>query len=116
MSHQTYAIDRVEQQPSFVEDPGFGDVTVLARPPRNGRDIMLLVAEEPLTSVLLELSRVNGYDAYACETPLDAIDTLVQLGDRVACAFVSAAVRWTDGFGEFLRDQYPHVERILIRS
>ena len=78
------------------------------------RNVMLLVAEEPLCGQLLEMAHENGFDAFACETPLDTIDTLVELGDRVACAIVSSATKWADGLGEFLADEYPHVERILI--
>ena len=75
---------------------------------------MLLVADEPLSGFLLELAHVNGYDAFACQTPLDAIDTLVQVGDRVACAIVCASVGWADALAEFLADEYPDIERILI--
>ena len=116
MRNQAEAIDVVEPPPVVIEDAGLGSVTLLARPPREGRDVMLLVAEEPLCGLLLELAHANGYDAFACETPLDAIDTLVEIGDRVACAIVSTSARWADGLGEFLADEYPHVERILIEG
>lgn len=114
MRNQAHAIEVVEPPPIIVEDSGIGEVTLLARPPRAGRDVMLLAVGEPLCGLLLELAHVNGYDAFVCETPLDAIDTLVELGDRVACAIVSVSAKWAEGLGEFLADEYPRVERIFI--
>lgn len=116
MRNEPHAIDMLEAPPIVVEDEGLGRVTLLARPPRDGRNALLLAAEEPLRGLLLELAYSSGYDAFACETPLDAIDTLVEIGDRIACAIVSSASRWADGLGEFIADEYPHVERILIES
>ena len=116
MRHPSYVTDVVEPHALVVEDADLGHVTLLARPPRDGRDVMLLVAEEPLCGLLLELAYENGYDAFACETPLDAVDTLVELGERVACAIVSSSAKWAEGLGDFLADEYPHVERILIES
>lgn len=116
MRNTTEAIDVVETQPILIEAAGSGAVSLRARPPRDGRDVVLLAAEEPLCGLLQELARANGYRAFACETPLDAVDTVVELGDRMACAIVSSSARWADGLAEFLADEYPHVERILIAT
>lgn len=116
MRNYTHAIDMVEPQPLLIEDVDVDGLRLLARPPRDGRDVMLLVTEEPLCGLLLELAHRSGYEAFACDTPLDVVDTLVELGERVACAIVSATATWGEGLGEFLADEYPHVERILIES
>jgi hypothetical protein len=116
MRHPIHAYEVVETQALTLVDAGPGEVAWLARPPRDGRDVMLLAAPEPLCGALLELAHASGYDAFACETPLDAIHTLVEVGDRVACAIVSSAARWADGLGEFIASEYPQVERILIES
>ena len=81
---------------------------------QRGRDVMVVVAEEPLSGALLELAHMNGLDAFACETPLDVIQTLLGLGHRVACAVVAASVEWGNGLAEFLADEYPHVDRVLL--
>lgn len=81
---------------------------------RQGRDVMLLVSEEPLTGVLLELAYLNGFDAFACRTPLDVIDTLVELGDRVACAVLSTGATWSTGLPDFIADEYPHIQRVVV--
>ena len=77
---------------------------------------MVVVAEKPLSGLLLELAHMNGLDAFACETPLDVIQTLVGLGPRVACAVVAASVDWGNGLAEFLADEYPHVDRVLLED
>jgi hypothetical protein len=83
---------------------------------QRGRDVMVVVAGEPLSGALLELAHVNGLDAFACETPLDVIQTLLDLGQRVACAVVAASVDWGQGLAEFLADEYPHVDRVLLED
>lgn len=81
---------------------------------RERRDIMLIVAEEPVCGVLLEIAHINGLDAFACETPLDVIDTLIEISDRIACAVVSSSTSWGAGLGDFLADEYPTIQRVLI--
>ncbi len=75
---------------------------------------MILVADEPLRGALLELAHLNGYGAFACSTPLDVIDTLVDFGDQVSCAILDDSAGWSAGLPEFLADEYPHIERIAI--
>lgn len=81
---------------------------------RERRDIMLIVANEPVCGMLLEIAHINGFDAFACETPLDVIDTLIEIGDRVACAIVSSTAPWGAGLGDFLADEYPTIQRVVI--
>ena len=116
MGNQAQATELPEPVPVEIEGVGLGEITSLARPPRDGRDVMLLVAEDPLCRILLELAHANGYDAFACETPLDTIEMLIEVGNRVACAIVSSSARWADGLGEFLADEYPQIERILVEG
>ena len=96
------------------EDSFDGWLASLPTKLRERRDIMLIVADEPVTGMLLELAHINGFDAFACETPLDVIDSLVQIGDRVACAVVSSKTDWGQGLGDFLADEYPAIQRVLI--
>ncbi len=42
------------------------------------------------------------------------IDTLIEIGDRVACAVVSSTTSWGQGLAEFLADEYPTIQRVLI--
>ena len=77
---------------------------------------MMIVADEPLSDALLELAHVNGLDAFACETPLDVVQTLLDVGDRVACTVVASSVDWGEGLAEFLADEYPEVDRVLLEE
>ena len=58
----------------------------------------------------------HGYDAIACDTPLEVIRTLVNDGDLVAYAIVPPDASWSAGLIEFLEDEYPHVGRISDRA
>lgn len=97
----------------------FGDSRWGASPAsRRGerRDVIVLAADEPLRSRLLGHARASGYDALVCTTPLDVIDTVVKLGDRVACAILSSGARWADGLDEFLADEHPTIRRVIFPS
>ena len=89
--------------------PGWGWIALLPLLRRDGRDVLLLVAEEPLRGALVALAEAVGLDAYACATPHDVVETLVALGDRIACAVVSRAAGWGEGLREFLADEYPEI-------
>lgn len=105
---------RSEGVDAWDRDPALAWIACLPLYRRAGRDVLLLVAEEPVRDVLLALARATGFDAYACATPHDVIDTLVQVGDRVACAIVSAGATWGSGLREFLADEYPGIHRIAV--
>lgn len=69
-----------------------------------------------LRAALAELGRANGYKVLACATPLDVIQTLLQLGDRIRHAIISSEPRWGLGLPEFLSDEYPDIERIMLAA
>jgi hypothetical protein len=105
--------------PAFAPEPrpenSFDDwLATLPTKLRERRDIMLIVAEEPVCGMLLDIAHINGFDAFACETPLDVIDTLIDIADRIACAVVSSKTQWGAGLGDFLADEYPTIQRVLI--
>lgn len=105
-------IDMIEARQSAE----LGDIALLGRPPRPGRDVMIVVAEEPLCGALLDIASANGFQVFACETPLDVFATLAELGDRTDCAIVSARIAWGNAMAEVLADEYPAVQRILVES
>lgn len=107
--------------PAFAPEPSpdhsFDDwLATLPTQLREHRDIMLIVAQEPVCGMLLEIAHINGFDAFACETPLDVIDTLIEIGDRVACAVVSSTTEWGAGLADFLADEYPSIQRVLVEA
>ena len=120
MRHEPHVVEAFERSAGFDEDADtavdLGWVATLAGLPRDACAVMLIVAEEPLRGALLELAHAHGFDAFACETPLDVIHTLVEIEDRIACAIVSVSATWGEGLGEFLADEYPQIERVLIES
>lgn len=89
-------------------------IAMLARTGRPGRDVMVLVADEPVRSMLWEIAMKNGFDTFACRTPFEVVDTLVELGDRVECAILDSEAPWSGGLAEFLADEYPLVRRVLL--
>ncbi|HEY5948171.1 MAG TPA: hypothetical protein VIV40_21895 [Kofleriaceae bacterium] len=88
----------------------------LERARLDGRDLMLIVAEEPLRGRLLELAHANGFQGRSCRTPLDAVHMLVQTGHRVACAIVTSTSEWAARLAEFMADEFPRIERIQIAA
>jgi len=83
-------------------------------PPLDGRDALLLVADEPVRGAVWELAIRAGYDVYACRTPLEVVDTLVGIGDNVACVVMDSGARWGRGLREFLADEYPRLQRMIL--
>lgn len=83
-------------------------------PPLDGRDALLLVADEPIRGAVWELATRGGYDVFACRTPLDVVDTLVGASDRIACVVMESAVQWGKGLREFLADEYPRLQKLIL--
>jgi len=73
-----------------------------------------VIAEEPLSAVIGELYRAYGYDVFAPETPLEVIQTLVSVGDRIGAVLISPDAAWANGLREFLADEYPEIDRIVL--
>jgi hypothetical protein len=83
-------------------------------PPADGRDALLLVADEPIRGAVWELATRGGYDVFACRTPLEVVDTLVGAGDRIACVVMESGAGWGSGLREFLADEYPRLQRMIL--
>lgn len=88
----------------------------LAALERPGRDVALVVADEPLAAVIAELYRAYGYEVRTPATPLDVIQTLLGVGDRIGVAVLSPDARWADGLREFMADEYPEIDRIVLAA
>lgn len=82
----------------------------------NDRDTVLVCAEEPLQSALLELIRAHGHDARVSATPLQAVVTLQDSTVRVRHAVISSSLPhdWGRGLHAFLADEYPDVGRVML--
>jgi hypothetical protein len=83
-------------------------------PPLDGRDALLLVADEPIRGAVWELATRGGYDVFACRSPLDVIDTLVGAGDRLACVVLESTVPWGTGLRELLAEEYPKLDTVIL--
>ncbi len=75
---------------------------------------MLVIAEEPLRSQLAQAARDRGYEPVTKSTPLDAIQTLTHLADRIAYAIISSQARWGLALRELLADEYPNVRPVML--
>ena len=83
-------------------------------PALDGHDALLLVADEPIRGAVWELATRGGYDVFACRTPLEVVDTLVGAGDRIACVVMESAAQWGSGLREFLADEYPRLQTMIV--
>ena len=88
----------------------------LAALERPGSDVVLVVADEPLGAVIAELYRAYGYEVRMPATPLDLIQTLLRVGDRIGAAVISPDARWADGLRDFMADEYPDIDRIVLAA
>lgn len=92
--------------------------TAMPRNQADPRDVVLVCADEPLGSALAELARAHGYEPRVSVAPLQAIQTLLAAGGRVRNALISSALRhdWGRALHEFLADEYPEVDRVMLTA
>jgi len=83
-------------------------------PPLDGRDALLLVADEPVRGAVWEMATHAGYDVFACRTPLEVVDTLVGAADRIGCVVLESEAGWGNGLREFLAEEYPRLQRLIL--
>ena len=93
-----------------------GWVDLLVRPRTNAPDGVLVVAEKPLRDAITELSRTNGYEAFAPATPLDAIQILERRRSQIGHAFISSVVDWGRELRTLLAEEYPSIGRIILAA
>lgn len=82
----------------------------------SGSTLALVIADEPIASAIAELYRTHGYDVFAPDTPLDAIQTLISAGDQIGVVLVSPETAWANGLREFLADEYPTIDQIVLAA
>lgn len=80
------------------------------------RGIALVIAEPALAAAVSELYQAHGYEVFVPETPLDVIDTLVTVGDEVCAVLISSEATWANGLREFIADEFPKIDRVLLVS
>ncbi|HEU0035587.1 MAG TPA: hypothetical protein VFQ53_33480 [Kofleriaceae bacterium] len=80
------------------------------------RDVSLVVADEPIRSALVEGLRANGCDAIAPKTPLDMVQALIAWREQIGSVVISSASRWAHGLRDFLADEYPEIEPVMLAS
>lgn len=82
---------------------------------RSRRDAAIVIANRPL-ALIGEWYLANGYVVFAPTTPLDVIQALVLNRDRIGVVVLSREARWADGLLEFLAEEYPEIDRVVLRS
>jgi hypothetical protein len=83
-------------------------------PRRDGHDLVLVLAEEPMRDQLVALVRRSGYHAQACTTPLETVQVLEHKSDRLRCALISPQLAWGHSVGELLDDEYPGIDHVVV--
>ena len=95
-----------------------GRANIAPTPAPDRREAVLICAAEPLRSALVELARTRGYEPCESATPLEAIEALLEDGDRIGHALISSDLpdQWGRGLDELLAEEYPHVKRYLLTA
>lgn len=84
-------------------------------PNRNGdRDVAIVLAEDAIVGMLGDFYRSQGYRTMAPRTPLDLIQTLLSHRTKIGPVFISPRLSWSDGLREFLADEYPELDRVVV--
>jgi hypothetical protein len=76
--------------------------------------IVLVIADVPLTAPITERYRTRGYEVLAPTTPLDVIQRLLAVGDRVSVVVVSVEARWASGLDELISEEFPDIDHVLL--
>jgi hypothetical protein len=105
-------------QPSITLAPTFsGERGPRPAPGRTDEtDVVLVLANEPLRDTLGDLVRARGYEVRASATPLETVQLLELLKDRLRCAIISSQLPWGSGVWELLVDEYPEIEPVLVED
>jgi hypothetical protein len=77
------------------------------------RNLVMIVAEQPLRTVLTDLYGAFG-TVRAPATPLEAVHAIVAEGTRIGRAVISTSVSWAAAFVELLADDFPEIQRSLL--
>ncbi|HET7504121.1 MAG TPA: hypothetical protein VFK02_24035 [Kofleriaceae bacterium] len=103
-------------QPSIAQARNFsGDrVTRPVVADSDDGDVVLVLANEPLRKMLGEVVRAHGYDVQASATPLETVQLLERLKDRLRCAIISSQLPWGPSVCELLIDEYPDIEPVVV--
>jgi len=75
---------------------------------------MLVIAIEPLLSMLADLGRRASLGVQACLSPVDAIQVLACSGGRLACAIISTTPPWGLEVRRLIAQDYPDIDRITV--
>ncbi len=98
----------------IIEAVDPGQLPALELRVRPGRDTMLVIAIDPLLSVLADLGRRASLGVQACLAPLDAIHVLECSGARLACAIISTTPPWGLEVRRLIAQDYPDIDRITV--
>lgn len=79
-------------------------------------DIVLVLADEPLRDMLGEAVRAHGYEVQSSATPLETVQLLERLKDRLRCAIISSQLPWAPAVWELLIDEYPDIEPVVVEA
>ena len=77
---------------------------------------VLVVAEPNLRDALTAAVRSNGYEAFECQTPLEAIQLLERHSSKIAYAVLSPAAPRVLELRELLAEEYPAIQRMVLSS
>lgn len=78
-----------------------------------GRDVALVIAEEPVARTVGDLCRRRNYEVASAKTPLEAINALVSLGARVGVFVIAASAPWSAELTELVADEFPEIDQVI---
>ena len=77
---------------------------------------VLVLAEPDLRDALALAVRTNGYEVFACQTPLDAIQLLERHSLQIGYAVLSPQTPRALELHDLLVDEYPTIQPMLLST
>lgn len=77
---------------------------------------VLVLGERSLCDAVATAVRTNGYEAFECLTPLDAIQLLERHSPRIGYAVLSGAAPQALELCTLLADEYPRIQQLVLST
>lgn len=78
--------------------------------------VALVIGDAPTAAHIDQRCREKGLAIAHAPTPLNAIYSLLAMGDQVKVVVVSETARWARGLLELVAEEFPGVKRVCVAA